>query len=317
MRQRALGDLTVSRIGLGTATWGAAAKPADAREQLLAYLDAGGNLVDTADIYVDGASETLLGQLIGPVVPRSSIVLASKAAGVTGDGKPGRQDASRAHLLAALDASLASLGTDHLDLWQMHVWDPATPIEETLAAIDTALSSGRVRHAGICNYAGWQTALAASGPVRIVSAQAEYSLLERGIEREVVPAAASLGLGVLPWAPLGRGVLTGKYRAGVPERRQRNPAFRWYVGHHLKSERTADIVDEVAKAAAELGASPAAVSLAWVRDRPQVIAPLVGARNAEQLREALAAEALELPDSVRTRLDEVSAPYIGYPESGI
>jgi aryl-alcohol dehydrogenase-like predicted oxidoreductase len=150
--------------------------------------------------------------------------------------------------------------------------------------------------------------------VRIVSAQVEYSLLERGIEREVVPATTTLGIGVLPWAPLGRGVLTGKYRAGVPERRQRNPMFRWYVGHHLKAERTADIVDEVAKAAAELGTSSAAVSLAWVRDRPQVIAPLVGARNADQLREALAAEALELPDSVRTRLDDVSTPYIGYPE---
>jgi aryl-alcohol dehydrogenase-like predicted oxidoreductase len=314
MRRRELGDLPVSRIGLGTATWGASATAQDAREQLIAYVDAGGNLVDTADIYVNGASETLLGQLIGTVVSRSSIVLASKAAAVTGDGKPGRSDASRAHLLAALDASLARLGTDYLDLWQMHAWDDATPIEETLAAMDTALSSGRVRQAGICNYAGWQTALATTGSVRIVSAQVEYSLLERGIEREVVPATTTLGIGVLPWAPLGRGVLTGKYRAGVPERRQRNPMFRWYVGHHIKAERTADIVDEVAKAAAELGTSPAAVALAWIRDRPQVIAPLVGARNADQLREALAAEALELPDSVRTRLNEVSTPYVGYPE---
>ncbi len=148
----------------------------------------------------------------------------------------------------------------------------------------------------------------------LVSAEVEYSLLERGIEREVVPAAQALSIGVLPWAPLGRGVLTGKYRAGIPEKRARNDFFKWYVGHFLFAERTTRIVDALAAVATDLGASPLAVALAWVRDRPAVVAPIVGARTDGQLQESLAAEAFELPDGARVRLDEVSAPYVGYPE---
>jgi aryl-alcohol dehydrogenase-like predicted oxidoreductase len=324
MKKRVLGpsDLVVSRLALGTSTWGTTTDKDDAAKQIIEFVDAGGNLVDTADIYAGGKSENILGELLGTVVPRSSVVLATKAAGVLSAGPPFRHDASRAHLLAALDGSLRRLGTDHVDLWQMHAWDPHTPLDETLSAIDTAISTGRVRHAGVSNYSGWQAAKAATSQIKLgraplVSIEVEYSLLERGVEREVVPAAVDFGIGILPWAPLGRGVLTGKYRGGVPAERENNRFFKWYVGARLFQDRTVGIVESVAAAARETGASPLAVALAWVRDRPSVVAPVVGARTVEQLRESLQAEDFELPGEVRHHLDEVSAPYVGYPEAGI
>jgi aryl-alcohol dehydrogenase-like predicted oxidoreductase len=215
MQKRMLGssDLSVSRLGLGTSTWGTTTGKDDAGRQLAAFTEAGGNLVDTADIYGAGRSEEILGQLLPAVARRDDIVLATKAGAVAGS-RPGEADASGTRLLEALDASLRRLGTDHVDLWQLHGWDTGTPLEETLSAVDTALSSGRVRHAGVCNYAGWQAAKAATrqsalGTARLACIQDEYSLLERGIEREVIPAATDQDLGVLAWAPLGRGVLTG------------------------------------------------------------------------------------------------------------
>ncbi|MEU9456782.1 aldo/keto reductase [Streptomyces sp. NPDC048277] len=321
MKRRTLGrtGIPVSSMGLGTATWGAATVPEDAARQLRAFVDAGGNLLDTADVYADGVSEEIIGGLLGRVVPRSEIVLATKAVGVLNDPAR-RQNASYSHLLKALDSSLARLNTDHVDLWQLHAWDADTPLDETLRAVDEAVASGRVRHAGICNYSGWQTAKAAvlqsaDGRTPLVSVQLEYSLLERGIEREAIPAAADAGLCLLPWAPLGRGVLTGKYQGGVPKQRMRSPFFQAYVGRFL-DERSAGIVAEVVSVAERLGASPLAVSLAWVRERPLVAAPLVGARTVDQLRESLADDVLDLvlPDDIRAHLDEVSAPVLGYPE---
>jgi aryl-alcohol dehydrogenase-like predicted oxidoreductase len=325
VRLRRLGrsDLEVSRLGLGTSTWGATTDLEDAAQQVKEYLDAGGNLLDTADVYGRGGSEEIIGQLLDRVVPRSAVVLASKSAAVVGpDGSPRPPDTSPGHLIAALDASLARLRTDHLDLWQIHAWDATTPVEETLSAIDTAISSGRVRHAGLCNHCGWQATKTAAAQLYrnrppLASVQNEYSLLERGVERELVPAATDLGLGVLPWAPLGRGVLTGKYRAGVPADREKSRFFKWYVGHHLREERTAGIVAVLAEVADELGLPPGNVAVAWVRDRPGVVAPLLGARTVEQLRETLPAESVELPAEAVQRLDEVSAPYRGYPETGI
>jgi aryl-alcohol dehydrogenase-like predicted oxidoreductase len=309
-------DLTVSRLGLGTATWGSSTPADDAALQLRAFVDAGGTLVDTADVYGAGRAETTLGGLLGTVVSRDEITLATKAAAVPSRKPPFPVDASKRHLLAALDASLRRLGTDHVDLWQLHAWDPATPLGETLEALDTAVSSGRVRAIGVCNYAGWQLASAVShAPVATV--EAEYSLLERGIEREVLPAARYHGVGVLAWAPLGRGVLTGKYRSGVPEERRESRFFAWYVGHFLRQDRTASIVDTLVSTADGLGVSPLEAALAWVRDRPGVAAPIVGARTVDQLRESLRADAVTLPDDARARLDEVSAPYIGYPEGGL
>ncbi|GAB3733471.1 aldo/keto reductase [Amycolatopsis oliviviridis] len=313
-------DLTVSPLGLGTSTWGTKTEYDDAVAQMGAYLDAGGNLVDTADVYGAGRAEESIGQMLADGLPRDSLVLATKSAAVIVEGRPSA-DASRDHLLAALDASLIRLRTDHVDLWQLHAWDRRVPIEETLDAVDTAIASGKVRHAGVCNYAGWHTATVAvhqsvkDGPP-LVSTQVEYSLVERGIEREVVPAAENHGLGIFPWAPLGRGVLSGKYRDGVPEKRAAGRFFKWYVGRHL-NDRAAGIVETVASVAGELGVMPVEVSLAWVRDRPGVVAPLVGARTVGQLRESLAAADLCLAEEHRRRLDDVSRPYVGYPETSI
>jgi aryl-alcohol dehydrogenase-like predicted oxidoreductase len=321
VEQRALGrsGLVVSRLALGTMTWGRDTDEDEAAMQLTAFVDAGGTLVDTADIYCDGDSERLLGRLMADVVPRSDVLVATKAVGRTAPGPMGR-GASRGHLLAALDASLERLGTDHVDLWQLHTWDETTPLEETLAACDTAVSSGRVRYVGISNFTGWQTAQAVTwqrawpGRVPLVSTQVEYSLLQRGVEREVVPAAEALGLGVLAWSPLGRGLLTGKYRQGAPDgSRGASPQWQGFIDG-LRSATADRIVEAVVTAAEGLGTTPLAVALAWVRDRPGVTAPVVGARTAAQLQTSLDAEAVRLPAAIRTALEDVSAPYFGYPE---
>jgi aryl-alcohol dehydrogenase-like predicted oxidoreductase len=313
MEQRSVGatGLKVSRLGLGTMTWGRDTDEHEARDQLIAFADAGGTLVDTAAGYGGGASERLLGSLLGDVVPRDEIVLATKA-GISAS-KNGRQyDVSRGHLLSTLDASLARLGVGHVDLWQVHIWADDTPIEETLSAIDLAVTSGRASYVGISNYSGWQTAQAATwqravpGRAVLASTQVEYSLLNRNVEHEVLPAAAALGLGVLPWSPLGRGVLTGKYRSGTPsDSRAASSHFSNFVGAYL-GERSRQVVEAVARAADGLGWTPLEVALVWVRDRPGVTAPIVGARTAAQLRGALGVEELSLPPEIVEALDDVS-----------
>jgi len=321
MEQRRLGatGLWVSRLALGTMTWGRDTDEDDASSQLKAFVEAGGTLIDTADVYVDGESERVVGRLLQGVVRREDVIVATKA--VSRRGQQRDRDASRRHLLNALDASLERLQTSYVDVWQMHAWDGHTPIEETLAALDTAVSSGRVRYVGISNYNGWQTAKAATwqlswpGRARLVSTQMEYSLLQRGIEREVVPATQDLGLGILPWSPLGRGVLTGKYRSGTPaDSRGASPDYQRFVAPYL-DDRATRIVGSVMTAADGLGVSPLAVALAWVRDRPGVVAPIVGARTAAQLKGSLDADEVSLPDEIRDALDDVSAPKSGYPET--
>jgi aryl-alcohol dehydrogenase-like predicted oxidoreductase len=323
MEQRQLGNtgLYVSRLALGTMSWGRDTDEDDASSQLKAYLEAGGNLLDTADVYVDGESEKIVGRMLQGVVRREDVVVATKA--VSRRGQQRDRDASRRHLLNALDASLARLGTDYVDLWQMHAYDAATPLEETLGALDTAVASGRVRYAGISNYNGWQTARAATwqrawpGRAPIVSTQMEYSLLQRGVEREVVPAALELGIGILPWSPLGRGVLTGKYRQGTPaDSRGASPDYQRFVAPYL-DDRAGRIVGAVLTAADGLGVSPLAVALAWVRDRPGVVAPIVGARTVGQLKGSLDGDDVVLPAEIVDALDDVSAPAMGYPEAGI
>lgn len=296
-------------MGLGTLSWGTATDAEEAANQLVAFVDAGGTLVDTADVYGDGESERILGSLLADLVPREEIVLATKAAARREPG-PFGGGASRGSLLAALDGSLRRLGVDHIDLWQVHAWDPAVPLEETLSVLDHAVATGKVRYVGVSNYAGWQLATAACGlpSTRIVSTQSEYSLLERTPEREVLPAAGHHGIGLLPWAPLGRGVLTGKYRAGTPaDSRGADPAYGGYVERH-RTDRGARIVEAVATAAEGLGTTLTAVALAWVRDRPGVVAPVVGARDTTQLAGLLAAEELTLPAAIRSALDDVSRP---------
>jgi aryl-alcohol dehydrogenase-like predicted oxidoreductase len=301
--------LQVSRIGLGTMTWGEDTDADTAGEQLLAFVEAGGTLVETADVYGDGTAQGVLGgHLASGLVEREDLVVAARGApagGALGTGS------ARGALLRGLDATLARLHTDHLDLWQLPGWDAAVPLEETLSAIQVAVLSGKVRYAGLVAPAGWQLATVASrasGVTVPVSAQAEYSLLARSAERELLPAARFHGLGLLAWAPLGRGVLTGKYTDGTPsDSRGSSPTLAAYV-ETRRNERSARIVQSVLTAADGLGTSPLAVALAWVRDRPGVAAAVVGARDAAQLSASLATEKIMLPPEIRSALDDVSAP---------
>jgi aryl-alcohol dehydrogenase-like predicted oxidoreductase len=313
MQQRAVGatGLRVSRLGLGTMTWGRDTDEHEARDQLISFAEAGGTLVDTAAGYGDGASEELIGRLIGDVVARDEIVLATKG-GISRRSGQRETYASRGRLLADLDGSLRRLGVDHVDLWQVHTWVDGVPIEETLTALDHAVASGRASYVGISNYSGWQTAQAATwqravpGRTTLASTQVEYSLLNRDIELDVVPASEALGLGILPWSPLGRGVLTGKYRSGIPsDSRGASPTYSGFIERYLDPRGQA-VVEGVAKAAEGLGWSMAEVALTWVRDRPGVTAPIVGARTAKQLLGVLGVEELTLPAEIVAALDDVS-----------
>jgi aryl-alcohol dehydrogenase-like predicted oxidoreductase len=292
-------------------TWGNHTDEHEAREQLTMFVDAGGTLLDTAHTYAGGASEELLGKLLGTVVPRNDVVVATKAG--VGMRRGSRvMDTSRGYLLKSLDLSLQRLGLDSVDLWQVHVWSDDTPVEETLSALDTAVSTGRAAYVGVSNWSGWRTAQAATwqkavpGRAPLVSTQVEYSLLNRGVEHEIVPAARELGLGILPWSPLGRGVLTGKYRTGTPaDSRGASEMSQWVDGY--RDESSSYVVEAVAKAAEGLGWQPLEVALAWVRDRPGVTAPIVGARTAAQLKQALAVEQRILPQELVEALDDASA----------
>lgn len=306
MEQRRVGrsGLEVSRLGLGTMTWGRDTDADDAAAQLEAFVSAGGTLIDTANIYGDGDAEAILGTLIPDVVPRSAVRLAVTTVGVSGRGP----------LLAALDASLRRLGTDAIDLWLVHGFDTGVPYAETCSALQLAVQSGRAAYAGLSGHHAWQLATLATwqqaNGVPLVATEAEYSLVARGIEAAVLPAAALHGLGVLAWAPLGRGVLTGKYRHGTPaDSRAASAHFEQYVAHH-RTEAAARIVEAVATAADGLGTSPLAVACAWVRDRAGVASAVVGARNAAQLTGVLAAEEIALPAEIRRALDDVSAPEV-------
>ncbi|MFE5571156.1 aldo/keto reductase [Amycolatopsis japonica] len=320
-RKSSGGAFEVSRLGLGTSTWGFKGTEVDSAAQLRLFADAGGTLIETANVYGNGGSESVIGDLLSKVFDRADFVIATKAGLVPGK-PPLKTDASAKRLLTELEGSLQRLRTDHVELWQVHAWDYAVPIAETLQAIDTAIASGKVIAAGVCNYCGWQTAKAATiqqlrGQAPLVTAEVEYSLLQRGIEREVIPAAHEFGIDILPWAPLGRGVLTGKYASGIPVAKGDSKFFRWYVEKYATDERCGKIVHEVLLCAQELAVSPVVVALSWVRDRPRVLAPLVGARTADQLAESLRSESVVLPDEIRQRLDSVSATPITYPEHRI
>lgn len=311
MQQRSLGrtGLKVSRLGLGTMPWGRDVDEHEARDQFRAFLEAGGSLIDTAAGYGDGASEELVGTLLREI-RRDEVVVATKA-GISRRTGSRTTDCSRGALLRTLDASLRRLGVDHVDLWQVHVWVDDTPVEETLAALDCAVTTGRAAYIGVSNYTGWQTAhaatwLRATGRSPLASTQVEYSLLNRQVEAEVVPAAQALGLGLLPWSPLGRGVLTGKYRTGIPsDSRGASDAYANFVSAYL-DDRGTRIVEAVVRAAEGLEWTPLEVALSWVRDRPGVVAPIVGARSTAQLRQALRVEELTLPAAIIEALDDVS-----------
>ncbi len=305
MEKRRVGrsGLEVSRMGLGTMTWGRDTDADEAAAQLEAFVAAGGTLIDTANVYGDGDAESIIGTLVPDVVPRDTVVLATTTVGVGG---------GRGRLLGALDASLRRLDTDHVDLWMVHGFDADVPFEETCSALQTAVDSGRSIYVGVSGHAGWQLATLAThlrgAGCPPVAAQAEYSLVERAPEESLLPAAQLHGMGLLGWAPLGRGVLTGKYRHGTPaDSRGASPHFARYVGRH-RTENATRIVEAVATAADGLGTSPLAVALAWVRDRPDVVSSVVGARDAAQLLGSLAAEDITLPAEIRAALDDVSSP---------
>ncbi len=321
MQTRRLGasGLRVSSVALGTMTWGRDTDEHEAAEQLKVFLDAGGTLLDTAATYSGGMAEEVIGGLLGTVAERDELLLCSKA-GV----RDGRVDASRGALLDGLDATLKRLGTDHLDVWLVQAPDPGTPLEETVSALRHAVDTGRTRYVGLANHPAWQTARAATllevgtglpglSP-GLAAVQMEYSLLQRGIERELLPGARALGAGVLAWSPLGRGVLSGKYRRSVPaDSRAASPHLRGFVEPYL-TDGSRSVVEAVVTAADGLGRAPVEVALAWVRDTPGVSSAVVGARTPAQLRGSLAAVDLELPEQIRDALDEITAPVIGYPE---
>ena len=312
LRQLGRSGVRVSRLGLGTMTWGRDTDEHEAAEQLRFYLDAGGNFIDTAAVYGNGDAERVLGGFLGVMVPRDQIIIATKA-GISFKSGERVVDNSRTSLIADLDNSLSHLRTEYVDLWQIHTWDEKTPLEEVLSALDYAVSTGRARHVGISNFAGWQLARAVTlqnpifGKAPLISTQNEYSLLNRKIEREILPASRELGVGVLAWSPLGRGVLTGKYRSGLPsDSRGASPHFSSFIEPYL-DERSRKLVEAVMVAADGLGLSPLEVSLAWVRDCPGVTSAIIGARTGAQLRGALSAESVTLPVPVREALDEISA----------
>ena len=299
----------MSRLALGTMAWGVGTPIEDARDQLKTYLAAGGDFVDTAYGYGDGASEEALGAMLGDLVPREDLVICTKA-GISRRTGTRVVDTSRRTLMHQLETSLKRIGTPYVDLWLVHTWSDDTPLEETLSALEWAVTSGRARYIGVSNYSGWQAAhtatLMSQSRIPLVANEIEYSLLNRLPEDELASASQALGFGLLPWSPLGRGVLTGKYRHGIPaDSRAASRDFNGLAGLSL-TEESGQIVDAVAIAAQGMNVSPAEIALAWVRDRPGVVAPIVGARTTAQLRTALSSEDLELPTELVEALNDVS-----------
>jgi aryl-alcohol dehydrogenase-like predicted oxidoreductase len=315
MEERALGNsgLFVSSVTLGTMTWGRDTDVYEARDQFNIYYNAGGRSLDTADVYCDGTSEEIVGEFLREF---PDVILATKAVAVP---EPRKRDASRRHLLNALDNSLRRLRRNHVDIWYVHAWDPLTPLEETLSVCQSVIASGKVRYIGISNYSGWQLATLATmaqNSIPLVAAQMEYSLLERGIEREVVQASNAHGIGVTAWSPLGRGVLTGKYRNSTPaDSRGASQHFANFVAPYL-TDNSRRIVEALAVASDGLGRPMLDTALAWVLAQPQVATAIVGARTAAQVRAIMAADISVLPEGIHSALSDVSAPAKSYPEFG-
>jgi aryl-alcohol dehydrogenase-like predicted oxidoreductase len=323
MEQRQLGrsGVRVSELGLGTMTFGRECDEPTSRAILDRFLDGGGTLVDTANSYgqPSGASETILGRALAG--RRDGVVVATKVRFFTGDGSNDR-GLSRRHVRMSVDASLRRLQTDWIDLLQVHSWDPVTPLSETLSTLDDLVHAGKVRYIGASNFTGWQLAtangLAAQNAWEpFVSYQGNYSLVGRELEREVVPYCAYAGLGVLPYGPLGGGLLTGKYHRDTPPAAGTRAAGRGFSGEGMSRRMTeqafatADVVREIA---AESGRTPAQVALNWVTNRPQVTASLLGARTLEQLDDNLGSVGWRLDAEHVGRLDESSRIRIGYPQ---
>jgi aryl-alcohol dehydrogenase-like predicted oxidoreductase len=278
-------------------------------------LDAGVNLIDTADVYSDGAAEAILGRALEG--RRHHVLLATKARFTMGRG-PNDAGLSRHHLIEACEASLRRLRTDHIDLYQVHEWDGQTPLEETLAALEHLVRSGKVRYVGCSNFAGWQVMKALgigdrSGMPRFVSQQVYLSLQERSAEYEIVPSALDQGLGLLIWSPLAGGLLSGKYRRDQSPPPGSRHATEWDEPPVYDEDRLYDTIDALVEIAEAHDVTPARVALAWLLGRPGITTVIIGARTDEQLADNLAAAELELSDEEANRLEAVSRPPLIYP----
>jgi aryl-alcohol dehydrogenase-like predicted oxidoreductase len=322
-RQLGASGLRVSTMTMGTMTFGGGGKFAkvgqtgvdEAREQVELCLDAGVNIIDTADAYSDGASEEILGEVLKG--RREDVLIATKVRFAMGDG-PNDVGLSRQHIITGCEASLRRLATDYIDLYQVHEWDGATPLEETLTALDDLVTAGKVRYIGVSNFAGWQLlkALGISDRrelTRFVSEQTYYSLQGRDAEYELIPAAIDQGLGVMVWSPLAGGLLSGKYRRGQEPPPGSRHLTDWNEPPVYDQDKLYDTVEVLVSIAEARGVSAAQVALAWLLGRPAVTTVIVGARTREQLADNLAAAELTLDDDERRRLDEVSALPLLYP----
>jgi aryl-alcohol dehydrogenase (NADP+) len=326
MQYRTLGNsgAIVSNYALGTMTFGAEATEEQSRAILDDYLVAGGNFIDTADVYSSGVSEEIIGRwLADRPEDRDKVVLATKGRFPMGTA-PNDVGTSRRHLTRSLDDSLRRLGVEQIDLYQLHAWDPVTPLEETLRFLHDAVSSGKIAYYGFSNFLGWQLTKAvhlakAHGWSAPVTLQPQYSLLVREIESEIVPASLDAGIGLLPWSPLGGGWLSGKYKRDAPPtgatRLGENPDRGMEAWKARNADaRTWEVIEEVEEIAGRHGVSPSQVALAWLADRPAVTSVILGARTTSQLADNLAAADLVLTPGEQERLTEVSNPRVGvYP----
>jgi aryl-alcohol dehydrogenase-like predicted oxidoreductase len=324
MRYRYVGrtGLRVSELCLGAMTFGRETSVEDSHRALDRFADAGGNFIDTADVYSRGRSEEIVGAWLKSR-PRDAYVVATKVRFAMGDG-PNDLGLSRKHIMASVEASLRRLQTDYIDLYQVHAWDPATPLDETLSTLDDLVRRGYVRYLGASNFRAWQLAQAlytsrAHGWDGFVCLQPQYNLLSRATEFELLPLAAAEGLGVIPWSPLRGGWLSGKYRRGMsappPDTRvavaeQQGWSESW---SRYNNEYTWRVIDELVAVASEIGKTPAQVAINWLLSRPVVTAPIIGARSLAQLEENLGAAGWDLPAEAVARLDQASALAVTYP----
>ncbi len=326
MEYRLLGrsGLKVSTITLGTMTFGgtgdfAAVGNADvqtARRQVDIALEAGVNLIDTADVYSDGLSEEIVGEVMAG--RRDAALITTKVRFGLGGAGPNDEGLSRHHLIAGCEASLRRLGTDHIDLYQLHEWDGQTPLEETFGALDDLVRSDKVRYVGVSNFAGWQLTKAAGVAQRdhlppVVSQQIHYTLQAREAEYELVPAAVDAGIGILVWSPLAGGLLSGKYRRGHQPPTGARDLAAWGEPPVRDQELLYDIIEVLVELAADRGVSAAEVALAWTLGRPGITSLVIGARTDEQLQTNLRAADLTLTQDEVDRLELASRPPLLYP----
>lgn len=307
--------LAVSELCLGTMTFGNTTSEEDSIEMIDRFVDRGGNFLDTADVYVSGLSEEIVGKAIKN--KRSDIVLATKVRMAT-SGNINGVGLSRKHIMDGVEASLKRLQTDYIDLYQVHVWDDATPIEETLRTLDDLVSSGKVRYIGCSNFFAWQLmkALAysdASRYVRFVSIQPQYSLVSRQMDREMLSLCLEEKVGIIPWAPLGGGFLTGRYNRNEPVEGRLTSKAGESAWVNRALDKNFIILDVLLESAAELGKTPAQVALRWLLQREGMTSPIFGASKLEQFEDNIGAVGWEMPSDVWNRLDEVSALPDDYP----